>query len=162
MLKAVFAIALGAGLMVAVPGLAQSTDQQRTVRPGDRIEWSANPPHFVQFGGLGGNPQGPLTPLADVDKILSFVPPLSVDGDIGQGPTGGAPGLVATVKDDAAGAGVANFVFTCGQHPGQMKSLPFTVAPKDAAQPPRTLKIRAVGLDWMLDTPAGPVKVDSP
>ena len=70
--------------------------------------------------------------------------------------------LVATVKDDATGSGVASFVFTCGQHPGQMKSLPFIVAPKDVAQPPRTLKIRSVGLDWMLDTPAGPIKVDTP
>ena len=54
------------------------------------------------------------------------------------------------------------FRLHCGQHPGQMRSLPFIVAPKDVAQPPRTLKIRSVGLDWMLDTPAGPIKVDTP
>lgn len=69
--------------------------------------------------------------------------------------------LVATVRDDAATTGVSGFVFTCGAHQARMKSLPFRISPKDA-QPPRTLRIRAVGLDWMLDTAGGPVKVDEP
>ena len=69
--------------------------------------------------------------------------------------------LVATVRDDAATTDVSSFVFTCGAHQARMKSLPFRISPKDA-QPPRILRIRAVGLDWMLDTAAGPVKVDEP
>jgi len=160
MARALFATALCVGLLSAAPTWAQPTDQDRTVRPGDSIEWFGRAPHRVQFGGSGGSPPGPLTPLADVDKILTFIPPLTEDQPgVGESPTGGTPMLRATVKDDAAAAGVASFVFTCGQHPGEMKSLPFTVAPKDG-QPNRTLIIRAVGLDWMLDTVRGPVKVD--
>jgi hypothetical protein len=158
--KALFATALCVALLATAPSWAQSTDQDRTVRPGDRIEWFGRAPHRVQFGGSGGTPEVPLTPLADVDKVLAFVPPLFEDvAGVGESPSGGTPMLVATVKDNAAAAGVASFVFTCGQHPGEMKSLPFMVAAKDD-RASRTLIIRAVGLDWMLDTPSGPVKVD--
>jgi hypothetical protein len=155
-----FATALCVGLLAAVPTWAQSTDQDRTVRPGDRIQWFGRAPHRVQFGGFGGTPETPLTPMADVDKVLAFVPPLfeSAPG-VGESPSGGTPMLIATVKDNADSVGVASFVFTCAHHPETMKSLPFMLAPKDG-QPPRTLTIRADSLDWMLDTPRGPVKVD--
>lgn len=158
---------LFAALCVAVvalapmPTRAQSTEQDRTVRPGDTIEWFGLRPHRVQFGGSGGTPSVPLTPLADVDKVLDFKPALTVKPDgTGDSPAGGTPMLIATVKDNAA-AGVTSFVFTCGHHRAQMKSLPFNIAPKDD-RPKRTLRIRAVGLDWMLDTDRGPVKVDAP
>jgi hypothetical protein len=160
--RLVAAIWVGIIALAPAPAWAQSAEQHRTVRPGDRIEWHGLSPHRVQFGGSGGAPSAPLTPLADVGRILAFVPPLAVKrGGVGHSPIGGTPMLVATVKDDAAATGVASFVFTCGHHPGPMKSLPFKIAPRDT-QPPRTLKIRVVGLDWMLDTPGGPVKVDEP
>ena len=155
--------ALCVALIAMQSGLARaqsmSTDEDRTVRPGDRIEWSGPAPHRVRFGGTVGSPPAPLTPLSDIERVLSFSPPLTVSGTTGSSDVGGTPMLAATVRDDAAASGVTAFNFTCGRHPADMLSLPFKIASKDG-QPPRILKIKAVGLDWMLEKAGGDLKVD--
>ena len=136
-----------------------ATDEDRTVRPGDRIEWSGPAPHRVQFGGTIGTPPAALTPLADIDKVLIFSSPLNISDDVGTSRVGGFPMLTATVKDDAAASGVAAFVFTSGRQPADMKSLPFKIAAKTGAAP-RTLTIKVVGQNWMLEKAGGDVKVN--
>jgi hypothetical protein len=142
---------------------AVSTDDDRTVRPGDRIDWSGPAPHRVRFGGTVGTPAVTLTPMADVDKVLQFSPntPLTDVEGMASSKVGGSPMLSATVKDDAATSGVSSFVFTCGRHPADMKSLQFKIAPKDGREG-RILKIKAVGLDWILEKAGGDVQVDEP
>lgn len=141
-----FATALTLGLvtLAAAPASAEplATDAQRILRPGDKIEWTVSGPHFLKVGSVG------LSPLADVDKIITFSPALTATGTEGSGAAGGT--VTGTVKDDAATQGVATFVFTCGAHAAAMKSLPFTIAPRDS-QPPRILKIRATPqFHWIL------------
>jgi hypothetical protein len=162
MFKALHTSVLSLGLIAFTGGLACaepiSTDPaDRTIRPGDKIEWSVPNPHFLRVGAAG------LTPIADVDKILTFTPPLTVAGGVGNSASGGT--VVGTVKDNADTQGVAQFVFTCGQHPTAMKSLPFPVAAKDARTPAtRTLKIKAVTVNgehhWILEKVGGDVQVD--
>jgi hypothetical protein len=157
------ALCIGLLAVACSPGRAQpvSTDEDRTVRPGDRIEWSGPAPHRVQFGGSVGTPPVVLTPLADIDKVITFSSPLNISDDTGTSKVGGMPMLTATVKDDAATSGVAAFMFTCGRHPVDMKSLPIKIA-ANTGQAPRTLKIKAVGLNWLLEKAGGDVKVNKP
>ena len=142
---------VGSGPVGAEPLSTDPAD--RTIRPGDKIEWSVPNPHFLRVGAAG------LTTLDDVRKIMTFEPALTVSGSVANSASGGK--VTATIKDDAATQGVAEFVFTCGQHPTDMKSLPFPVAAKDS-QPTRTLKIRAVsGNHWILEKAGGDVQVDT-
>jgi hypothetical protein len=125
----------------------------RTLRPGDKIEWAVPNPHFLRIGAVG------LTPLGDVKKIITFETKLNESGGVANSASGGK--VTGTVTDDAATQGVAEFTFTCGQHPTDMKSLPFPVGAKDG-QAPRTLKIRAVsGNHWILERASGDVQVDT-
>ena len=130
MQKSLFAAALTLGLVARPPRLRVPSPWPRMrqpIRPGDKIEWTVQGPHFLKIGSAG------LTPLADVNKIVTFSPSLTVTGTEGNGASNGT--VTGTVKDDAATQGVATFVFTCGAHAAAMKSLPFTIAPKDG-QPP--------------------------
>jgi hypothetical protein len=160
MLTAAAALCLGVLSLAWTPASAQqnSTDEDRTVRPGDRIEWSAPPPERVQFGGVVGTPPVELTPMSDIAKILEFSSPLNFLSNTAASRVGGSPMLVATVKDGAATSGVRSFTFTSGQHPTEMFSQPFFIAAPNG-QPPRTLKIKAVGLEWVLERSGGPASV---
>ena len=145
--KSSLTIALCLALLALSGACAQAepkaTDADRVLRPGDKIVWNAPSPHFLQVGGDG------LTPLDQVNKILTFSPALTIDRDTGSGDSDTA--ITGTVNDGADTAGVATFVFTCGNHPGPMKSQPFTIAASDR-QPARTLQIRAASgpLRWLL------------
>jgi hypothetical protein len=138
--------------VVAQPALSPD---DLIIRPGDTIVWSASTSHQVQFGGIG------LTPLDDVNKVLTFTPALTVTGNTGLSAVGGDPMLTATVKSDAAGSGVAAIVFTCGKHPGQMKTKPFPV--QAATRAPRTIKIKSDpnGNNWLLEKDGGTVIIDA-
>ena len=154
MVLAVWAIAAS----LSSPSDAQPTPEQLTVRPGDKIIWTdTTMGHVVIFGGLPA-----LKPLADVQKVLTFDPPLSVDGPAGVSPQGGNPMLTATVKADALASGVTGFNFGCAVHPGSMISRAFTIAPSNG-QPPREHKIRARSNpnNWELETAAGGVVIDA-
>jgi hypothetical protein len=120
-----------------------SKPEDRIIRPGDTIEWDAPNPHRLRVGGTN------VTSLDDVDKILTFSPALTPKlGNIREGDSDVI--VRATVRDGADTQGVSGFVFTCGQHPGQMLSHPFQVQAKATGQPSRTLKIRVEGLKWIL------------
>src|SRR5215204_4362237 len=98
-----------------------STPADRILKPGDKIEWVAQAPHFLRLGAPG------LTPRDQVEKILTFLPKLTLKPrDILEGD----PDVVVTgtVTDNAAAQGVSAFVFACGQHPTAMLSSPFTIA----------------------------------
>jgi hypothetical protein len=94
-----------------------------------------------------------------VGKVLAFEPELTeTNGDAAEGQQG-MP-ITAKVAPSAAEQGVPEFVFTCGQHPVPMKSLPFLIKAKDG-QPDRTLNIKiGPGLHWLLETAQGDVQVD--
>jgi hypothetical protein len=133
------------------------------VKPGDTIEFASPSPHRLRFGGSVQNaadPTGPaiqLTPWIEVEKIFTFTPALTVNAGIAMG----APGqtVTATVKETASAG--ATFVFTCGQHPPAMLSLPLTVAAKEGTA--RELKIRAANLfKWLLKKADGTeVQIDT-
>ena len=133
------------------------------VKPGDTIEFASPSPHRLRFGGSvqdAANTTGPpiqLTPWTEVEKILTFTPALAVNAGIAMG----APGqtVTATVKETASAG--STFMFTCGQHPAAMLSLPFTVAAKGG--PERALKIRAANvLKWLLKKADGTeVQIDT-
>jgi hypothetical protein len=153
MTRTITAAALCVGLL-AMPlsaGFAQtmSTPVDRVLRPGDTIQWVPADPHHLQLGSAG------LTPLTEVDKILTFSPAPASDAR-GVRTWNHAQAVTATVKDNADMQGVANFVFTCGGHPAQMKSQPFTIESKPAGQNPRTFRIRSdLSLKWILQKPNG-------
>ena len=81
MTRTITAAALCVGLL-AMPlsaGFAQtmSTPVDRVLRPGDTIQWVPADPHHLQLGSAG------LTPLTEVDKILTFSPaPASEAGGV--------------------------------------------------------------------------------
>lgn len=144
--------------LLPIPGVAQPTPEQLTLRPGDKIIWiDASGGHLVMFGGLAN-----LRPLADIEKVLTFDPPLSISDQTGVSQQGGDPMLTATVKLDAAQSGVADINFTCAAHPGSMRSRPFTIAPTNG-QPLRELKIHARSNpnNWELETSSGGVIIDA-
>ena len=151
MTRTISAAALYVGLL-AMPlsaGFAQtiSTPVDRVLRPGDTIEWVPTTPHHLQLGSAG------LTPLTDVDKILTVSPAPASDAG-GVRTWSGGQAVTATVKGNADMQGVAYFVFTCGGHPVLMKSQPFTIESKSAGQKPRTFRIRSdVSLKWILQKP---------
>ena len=159
MTRTITAAALCVGLL-AMPlsaGFAQtmSTPVDRVLRPGDTIQWVPADPHHLQLGSAG------LTPLTEVDKILTFSPAPASDAG-GVRTWSAAQAVTATVKDNADMQGVANFVFTCGGHPAQMKSQPFTIESKPAGQNPRTFRIRSdPSLKWILQKPNGGAGVPS-
>ena len=73
MTRTITAAALCVGLL-AMPlsaGFAQtmSTPVDRVLRPGDAIQSDPANPHHLQLGRAG------LTPLTEVDKILTSLPP---------------------------------------------------------------------------------------
>jgi hypothetical protein len=118
------------------------------VRQGDTIQWiaAAGPPHKLKFGAAG------TTPIADIEAILEFKPPL-VNGE--SKATSGTL-QTATVKEDKATVG-RTFVFTCGFHPDRMLSLAFTVAARDAGQTPRTHTVMGeAALHWHLHVDTTP------
>jgi hypothetical protein len=153
MTRTITAAALCIGLL-ATPlsdGFAQtmSTPVDRVLRPGDTIQWVPAAPHFLGLGIAG------LTPLTEVDKILTFSPAPARDAG-GVRTWGTAQAVTATVKDNADMQGVVNFVFTCGGHTVQMKSKPFTIESKQAGQNPQTFRIRSDNsLKWILQKPNG-------
>ena len=144
MSKALTILVTGLALIASacVPVAAQVLPEV-IVRQGDTIQWvvgQGSPPHKVRFGANGA------TSVAEINTILTNItPPLTPAGDGPQKPSGIL--LTAKVKDDAEPG--KTFIFTCGVHPPQMLSLPFTVAAKVAGQPPRTHKIIGeAGLHW--------------
>ena len=149
MSKAPSTVALLLGLYTLSPDLtaaeSMSRPGDRIVRPGDRIEWVVPNPHRLRVGGAG------LTSLEGVDKILNFSPALTPKpGNIRE--SGSDAPVTGTVKDGAEMQGVANFVFTCGAHPGQMLSHPFTVEAKVDGEAPRTFRITADDdLRWIME-----------
>src|SRR6202030_3262409 len=153
MTRTIIAAALFVGLL-AMPlsaGFAQtiSTPVDRVLRPGDTIQWVPATPHHLQLGSAG------LTPLTEVDKILTFSPAPASDAG-GVRTWSAAQAVTATVKDNADMQGVANFVFTCGGHQVQMKSQPFTIESKPAGQNPRTFRIRSdPSLKWIFQKTHG-------
>jgi hypothetical protein len=149
MTRTITAAALLAMLLSAGFAQTMSTPVDRVLRPGDTIQWAPVDPHYLQLGRAG------LTPLTEVDKILTFSPaPASDAGAVRT--WNHAQAVTATVKDNADMQGVANFVFTCGGHPAQMKSQPFTIESKPAGQSPRTFRIRSdLSLKWILQKPNG-------
>jgi hypothetical protein len=150
MARTITAAALWVGLL-AMPlsaGFAQtitiSTPADRGLRPGDTIQWAPVYPHYLQLGLAG------LTPLTEVDKILTFSPAPASDAG-GVRTWSSAQVVTATVKDNADMQAVANLIFTCGGHPILMKSQPFTIESKPAGQNPRTFRIRSdLSLKWIL------------
>jgi plastocyanin len=138
--------------------VAQSgpTPDDLTLRPGDTITWSG-PGHVVQFGGSAAGVT--LTPLADVQKILTFTPPLDVNDGAGFSTKDQVPLVTAKLNANADQQGVSAFDFICAIHAPLMHSRPFTVAPK-AGHLDRTVKIKAVGTSWMLETAHGDVLLD--
>jgi hypothetical protein len=152
---AITAFCLGLLVLAPAPGFAQPTPEDLTIRPDDKIEWTAPSPHFLRVGATG------LTPLSDVNKILSFSPPLDKKpGDVAEGKSDVV--VTGTVLPDADKQGVPTFVFTCGQHPAGMLSRPFTVAAR-AREAVKTLRIRAeAGQKWMLKREDGTeVQIDT-
>lgn len=141
---ALFAMSLSAAF--AQPA---STPADRVLRPGDTIQWVPAGPHKLQLGSAG------LTPVTDVDKILTFSPaPVSNTGGVRIWDA--AQAVTATVKDDADKQGLANFIFTCGAHIGQMKSQPFTIESKPAGATTRTFRIRSdPSIKWIMQKPDG-------
>jgi len=139
-------------------GFAQtmSTPADRILRPGDTIQWTPLGGHKLRLGGSG------LTSLTDVDKVMTLSPaPASESGGVRDWNAGQA--VTATLKDNADTQGVANFVFTCGQHPAAMLSHPFTIEAKPAAENVRTFVIRSENVfKWIMKKPDGTdVQVDT-
>ena len=136
---------------------SMSTPADRILRPGDTIQWAPAGPHKLRLGSTG------LTPVTDIDKILTFSPaPASDAGGVRE--WNAAQAVTATVKDGADTQGVATFVFTCGAHPAAMLSHPFTFESKPAAQPTRTFRIRSDPANkWIMQKPdgSGDVQVDT-
>src|ERR1700694_1072786 len=142
---------------------AGPTPEDLTLRPGDTITWSG-PGHVVQFGGsaAGGTTlPPPLTPLSDVQKVLSFTPALelSSDGKSGFSTKDQTPLVSAKVNANADQQGVSAFDFICVIHAPSMHSKPFTIAPKDV-HADRVVKIKSAGTKWMLETAHGDVRLD--
>lgn len=152
MSKALAVLVIGLALVASalVPASAQVLPEV-IVRQGDTIQWvvgTGSPPHRVRFGANGA------TSVAEINTILeNLTPPLNPAGDGRQAASGTL--LTAKVKDNAEPG--KTFIFTCGVHPGQMLSLPFTVAAKVAGQPPRTHKIIGeAGLHWHIHVDTTP------
>jgi hypothetical protein len=124
-----------------------STPADRVLRPGDTIEWLPAGPHKLQLGSSG------LTPLADIDKILTFsTAPASDSGGVRI--WNPAQAVTATVKENADLQAVMNFIFTCGAHVALMKSQPFTFQP--AGQNKQTFRIRSdPSMKWIMQKPDG-------
>jgi hypothetical protein len=147
-LAAICAAVLGLSLASA---LAQpvSTPADRVLRPGDTIQWTPAGPHKLRLGGAG------LTPITDVDKVLTFSPPPASEAD-GTREWDKLQVVTATVKGNADTQSVAQFIFTCGAHPVQMKSRSFTFESKPPGQNPRTFAIRSdPALKWIMQKPDG-------
>jgi len=143
-------VALLATNLPAAFAQTPSTPADRVLRPGDTIQWVPAGPHKLQLGSAG------LTPVADVDKILTFSSaPASDAGGVRVWKP--AEAVTATVKDNADTLGVANFIFTCGAHPPQMKSQPFTIESKPAGQSTtRTFRIRSdPSIKWIMQKSDG-------
>src|SRR4051794_17774111 len=86
-------------------GSAQApTEEELTIRPGDKITWRYDPTgHVPQFGG-----RPDISLLADVQKVINFEPPLDpLSPEIGIGNLKMTE-LVGTVREDAAISGVKN------------------------------------------------------
>lgn len=147
------------GILVfgSTPLLAQVTPEELTLRPGDTVTWTVNPPHRVRFGGsvtFNGAPL-PLTTFADVQKIFDLTPALTAGSNgIALGPTGANAKLTGKVKPTASGS----FFFTCGfpAHSNLMVTVAFTVAAPNG-QPARNVEIVSAGPPphWVLKTPSG-------
>lgn len=140
-----------------------------TLRPGDVITWTPSPPHRVQFGGTVTSASGAqvtLTSFEDVSMILTdFQPALTADANgMAVAPTGAK--VTARVRDDAAGAGVPSFFFTCGfpPHKGRMLTVDFTIAPASAETPARDVQIVSSNspLAWILKTDQGDLPLTRP
>lgn len=160
MSKTLFATALSLGLLALAsePIFAQgaSTPADRTIRQGDTIEWVAESagPHEVRFGAPG------TTPVAAINTILESFTPVLTPGAIGNSPRLPSGRLLTAKVKNAATPGTT-FIFTCGVHPPQMLSQPFTIAARVAGQPPRTHRIKGVsGLHWLLEVTRN-VQVDT-
>lgn len=159
---------LGILALVSTPLFAQDTTptpEDLTLRPGDKIIWTADAPHRLRFGGSvthAGTPL-PLTPFADVQNLLDLEPKLTAGPDgIALGPTGSAVKVTATVKASASAG--AEFFFTCGfpPHGGPMVTVPFKIAASNG-QPPRTVEIVASGsARWRLATASGEKSLTRP
>jgi hypothetical protein len=162
MLKTVITSALGLTLFTMLSSLVYaqqpSTEEDRTIRQGDTVEWVSitGGPHQVRFGGTVGSTT--LPKVSEIQALLEFppapAPQLTISGDIGRGPTL-STGLLLTakVKDDAAVG--ATIVFTCGIHTTGMLSQPFKIAAKVTGQPARNFKIKGVlvsgQMHWFLE-----------
>src|ERR1051325_1600292 len=107
---------------------SQSRPEDRTVRKGDTIVFTVPAPHKLQLTGSAGGVQLPTA--ADIANLFTLTPPLPPTGIYNAGKA-----VTAKVKEDAT---VTTFRFTCGQHPDDMLSHPFTVAAKEG--PERTFK----------------------
>jgi plastocyanin len=151
-----------AAVATLVPVSAQEpapTPAELTLRPGDTITWTPDPPHRVRFGGSvahGGTLA--LTPFAEVEKILDITPKLTAGSD-GIARAGTGEKVTATVKADADKAGVPEFFFTCGfpAHPDIMVTVSFKIAAA-AGQPARDVRISPADSGtprWLLHTTPG-------
>jgi plastocyanin len=133
-----------------------SAPADRVLRPGDKIEWTPAGVHKLRLGGSD------LTSFADVGKIMTISPaPTTVSGDVHDWKPGET--VTATLKDDADKQGVTEFKFTCGQHPGGMRSSPFTIEAKPSGANTRTFAIRSDDPQkWILRKPdgSGDVQID--
>jgi plastocyanin len=161
MLLAVSGFLIAAGATLA-PLWAQEpapTPTELTLRPGDTITWTPEPPHRVRFGGSvthGGTLA--LTPFAEVEKILDITPKLTAGAD-GIARAGTGEKVTAKVKADADKAGVPEFFFTCGFDPHRniMVTRSFTIAPS-TGQPARDVQIGPPDSGtprWILHTTPG-------
>jgi hypothetical protein len=155
MLKTLAARALGLGLGVLYPTLTHAQPTEVIVKQGDKIEWHqvSGPQHRVRFGGTVGTVT--LTPVDQIRQRLGdFDPPLPDNGQ--PLPVSGKPLLVATVRADAPVD--ATFIFTCGEHPSAMISIPFKIRAAEGS--PQTHRIDGVaGFHWKLQP--GNVHIDT-
>lgn len=144
--------------MAGAAAQAGPTPEDLTLRPGDTITWSGLG-HVVQFGGSVAGVT--LTPLSDVQKVLSFTPALDIsqDGKSGFSTKDQTPLVSAKVNANADQQGVSAFDFICVIHAPSMHSKPFTIAPKDG-HADRVVKIKSAGTRWMLETAHGDVRLD--
>lgn len=138
------------------------TDDDLTLRPGDRVVWSApDGGHSVLFGGLPV-----LTALADVQLVFDFSPALAPPTSPtpkpgGESAVGGSPMLTAVVKANAETAGISTIDFTCGIHRGGMRSKKFKIVAD--GKPSREIRIKPDpnGLNWLMETSHGDVIIDA-
>jgi len=124
------------------------TEEELTLHPGDTIRWTPSSVHRIQFGGKVRKDTITLPSFEQVKKVLQDItldpptPALEVTGDIAK--SAQLQKVVATVRPDAATAGVPEFFFTCGfnnTHGNDMVTVSFKFAPAPAGAKPRTVEI---------------------